>query len=1113
MATPEPEVDDVKNGEEEENFQAGMRQNAADFQAHDTDQDGKLDFNEFCALVREREMTDFTEEELRARFVALDADGNGQVDVSEYIRFSLRDALARSSTRVIDLFRQWDEDGSGEIEKKEFRQAIKSMGFDFIANDKEIDMIFHEFDTDGSGKVDYKELNKHLRQGAGSKIDPLLYAGAAGEIDTKSENRHKLRRRASGEKLKGTFLHKGSIDPTSDVPVQEQLRGLLTANAVRVIDLFREWDEDGNGLVDKKEFRKAVAAFGFEANKEVVDALFDSLDVDGGGTLDYNELNKAFRPGGSIELDASLKAGAAGVIELKAKNKFSGAGGDGPPKTKLVGSVNPKAPSTQKLTTQDLIVEDLYKTLSRNAPRLEQLFKRWDTDGDGVISRKEWAAALPMIGINTTTEMLDLLFDELDADGSGTLDIDELRSAVRGRAKRKPGPRSTAPERVSPARGFSKSASTGSSKPPTQEVRVAARSQQPIKRAEKAPRELSEEDVVSLSKKFHDALKGVDPDLRNFFTLFKSVDKDGSRRITFEELGVLVRQKLGLRDKHLSQTQLLALWKKLDENATGFVDAGELSRFLRIGQREKKPMPDISPTKRSAAEDDGDDEGPSPPSAVKPSVGVSRNEDYDGSGSRENPFATMKLALEAAPLGLRVVGMTAADDWGDEASDRRVRQKPKQPSRMETALRSEFDEIGRTGGESLSSGTESAEEIAALEARRQAARAEAGAEAAKQRKFEAAQTIQSRYRAMTARRLLAYKGTSRRWKFQKFHRRTFKTGSGGSSRNRARFYVEKHETLEIVAVEGTGRLLLDACAHDGEGVVEGAVVYDSSAHALLHPNAHKGLHFVPGKTRAIWATPGEFDYVFFAEPLAQTSAAELAVLFRVEVSLTGFDLVSEPPLPPAARQALLKSQSPAEALLNITTSSSSDYVRRRLEQEQTSASSVGIEPPQVVVSKQPSGSFGAARLRAQEVEEAQAKKATERDAAHLSHLDARTFGQLARTQTLPSDGQGLQASASVPAFLPGAQSYYYSYAFPGQPGPNGPGWPQNAPAYYYPQIPGKALGHGSNPAFGGAVGASAASGAAITLGLRGGLANAPVPFQGSGGVAPAPGRRPAGRRR
>jgi Ca2+-binding EF-hand superfamily protein len=62
------------------------------------------------------------------------------------------------------------------------------------------------------------------------------------------------------------------------------------------------------------------------------------------------------------------------------------------------------------------------------------------------------------------------------------------------------------------------------------------------------------------------------------------MDMDGSRRISFNELDVLVRHQLGLKEKHLSQTQLLALWKKLDENASGFIDAGELSRFLRIGQ-------------------------------------------------------------------------------------------------------------------------------------------------------------------------------------------------------------------------------------------------------------------------------------------------------------------------------------------------------------------------------------------------------------------------------------------------------------------------------------------------------------------------------------------------
>ena len=46
-----------------------------------------------------------TDEELRARFREFDADDSGFVDIDEYLQFSLRDALARSADRVIDLFR------------------------------------------------------------------------------------------------------------------------------------------------------------------------------------------------------------------------------------------------------------------------------------------------------------------------------------------------------------------------------------------------------------------------------------------------------------------------------------------------------------------------------------------------------------------------------------------------------------------------------------------------------------------------------------------------------------------------------------------------------------------------------------------------------------------------------------------------------------------------------------------------------------------------------------------------------------------------------------------------------------------------------------------------
>ena len=76
----EVEADDVANEEEEENFEAGMRRNAADYDAHDVDQDNKLDFAEFCAMVRSREEGDHTDEELAQRFAELDEDGSGKVE-------------------------------------------------------------------------------------------------------------------------------------------------------------------------------------------------------------------------------------------------------------------------------------------------------------------------------------------------------------------------------------------------------------------------------------------------------------------------------------------------------------------------------------------------------------------------------------------------------------------------------------------------------------------------------------------------------------------------------------------------------------------------------------------------------------------------------------------------------------------------------------------------------------------------------------------------------------------------------------------------------------------------------------------------------------------------
>ena len=78
--------------------------------------------------------------------------------------------------------------------------------------------------------------------------------------------------------------------------------------AVRVIDLFREWDTDGNGKVSRAEFHKAMEELKFNVPAEEIDKLFDEWDPDGSGMLEMNELQSQLRR--TAEISENLKAGA-----------------------------------------------------------------------------------------------------------------------------------------------------------------------------------------------------------------------------------------------------------------------------------------------------------------------------------------------------------------------------------------------------------------------------------------------------------------------------------------------------------------------------------------------------------------------------------------------------------------------------------------------------------------------------------------------------------------------------------------------------------------------------------------------------------------------------------
>jgi len=60
---------------------------------------------------------------------------------------------------------------------------------------------------------------------------------------------------------------------------------------------------------------------------------------------------------------------------------------------------------------------------------------KWDGDGEGSVSRKEFRMWWPNIGYDVPPYDLNDLFDEFDVDGSGEIDVDEFKNAFEQKGR------------------------------------------------------------------------------------------------------------------------------------------------------------------------------------------------------------------------------------------------------------------------------------------------------------------------------------------------------------------------------------------------------------------------------------------------------------------------------------------------------------------------------------------------------------------------------------------------------------------------------------------------------------------------------------------------------
>jgi len=199
-------------------------------------------------------------------------ESRGVRPVSEIERSKLLKELQQPEVadEILRMLSDWDVEFKldGLISKRDFRRVLPLIPHTVKVDRNVVDALFDEWDTEGREVLELHELDNKLNDG---------------RTDKKARN----------SQLKG--MGGGELFQDGSKSVAEQLRDALVANSMRVIDLFREWDEDGDGTVDRQEFRRAMPMLGLHAAREHIDALFDSFDSDGSGSIGFRELNRLLR--------------------------------------------------------------------------------------------------------------------------------------------------------------------------------------------------------------------------------------------------------------------------------------------------------------------------------------------------------------------------------------------------------------------------------------------------------------------------------------------------------------------------------------------------------------------------------------------------------------------------------------------------------------------------------------------------------------------------------------------------------------------------------------------------------------------------------------------------
>jgi len=134
-----------------------------------------LDANGDGVLTKEeiREgLKELNNKDIDQMFEAMDIDGDGFIEYSEFITATLKKNLYLKEERLIDCFELLDKDGDGKITVDELRELMESQNGE--NHDKAFyELMISEYDKNGDGVIDFEEFVEMMKMEEGTTLSSL----------------------------------------------------------------------------------------------------------------------------------------------------------------------------------------------------------------------------------------------------------------------------------------------------------------------------------------------------------------------------------------------------------------------------------------------------------------------------------------------------------------------------------------------------------------------------------------------------------------------------------------------------------------------------------------------------------------------------------------------------------------------------------------------------------------------------------------------------------------------------------------------------------------------------------------------------------------------------